>query len=222
MDMLRNIRWFGHASFSVKDENKQAYFLDPFDIKDATGRADIIFISHLHSDHFSPGDIMKIMKEDTAIVSVPGGAETLGLKNKIVLAEPGRTYSVKGLRIHCVPAYNIKPGRLNFHPRSNKWVGYILHTENGKVYHAGDTDYIPEMDALAGEKLAVAMLPMGGTYTMDVGEAIQAANAIKAEITIPMHYRRLLGAKYRDAEKKFIAGVKGRVAVMEDLGEGHH
>ena len=84
------------------------------------------------------------------------------------------------------------------------------------VYHAGDTDFIPEMKQLG--KISVAMLPIGGTYTMDADEAIVAANTIAADITVPMHYRRLLGDNYTDAEEKFKAGVtKSKVVILEEV-----
>ena len=222
-ELRQEIKWFGHASFFITDfaNKSRIYFLDPFDLKAAKEKADIIFITHLHYDHCSPEDVRKILKSDTIIVSVPGCMEKMNLPNKIVHASPNKEFSVNGIKVKTVPAYNIKKERLNYHPKANNWVGYILYVNSKSIYHAGDTDFIPEMKEL-DEKLTVAMLPIGGTYTMDVEEAIEAANAIKAEITIPMHYKRLLGEKYKEAEKKFIAGVKGKVLILDDLGEGHH
>lgn len=222
-ELRREIKWFGHASFAITDliNKNRIYFLDPFDLKSAKEKADIIFITHVHYDHCSPEDIKKILKESTVIVSVPGPVDGMGLKNAIVHAEPNKEYNVSGVRVKTVPAYNVKPERLRFHPKENRWVGYIIFVNGKSIYHAGDTDFIPEMKDLASEKLTVAMLPIGGTYTMDVDEAVEAANAIKAEITVPMHYKRLQGDKFKDAEDRFKAGVKG-VLILDDLGEGHH
>jgi L-ascorbate metabolism protein UlaG (beta-lactamase superfamily) len=97
-------------------------------------------------------------------------------------------------------------------------VGYILSINNQTIYHAGDTDHIPEMKSLAERNLDIAMLPIGGTYTMGVDEAVEAANTIKARVTIPMHYRRLLGDKYKEAEEKFRKEVKGKVEILEESG----
>lgn len=223
-DLQKEIKWFGHASFSITDfvNGSKIYFLDPFDLKNAQEKADIVFITHVHSDHCSPEDLRKILKDSTVIVSVPGCVDKMSLPNKIIHAEPNKGYTINGIIVKTVPAYNVKPERAQFHPKSNNWVGYIIFVNSKSIYHAGDTDFIPEMKELAKEQLTVAMLPMGGTYTMDVNEAIEAANAIQAEVTIPMHYKRLLGAGYKDAEQKFIKGVKGKVLILDDLGEGHH
>lgn len=222
--LREEIKWFGHASFSITDaiNKSKIYFLDPFDLKDVKEKADIIFITHLHHDHCSPEDVKKVLKPDTVIVTVPGEIEKMKLPNQLMHTKPGMDFSVKGIRIKTVPAYNIKPERLKFHPKGNNWVGYILFVNGKSIYHAGDTDFIPEMNELAKEKLTVAMLPIGGTYTMNVEDAIAAANAIKAEITMPMHYKRLLGEKHKEAEKRFIEGVNGKALILDDLGEGHH
>lgn len=223
-DLQKEMRWFGHASFSITDfiNGNRIYFLDPFDLKVVKEKADIIFITHLHYDHCSPDDVEKILKSETVVVSVPGCMDKMNLPNKLIATKPGMDFSVNGIRVKTVPAYNVKPERLNYHPKANSWVGYIIFVNGKSIYHAGDTDFIPEMEGLAQEKLTVAMLPIGGTYTMDVDEAIEAANAIGAQITIPMHYKRLLGDKSKEAEKRFRNGMKGGALILNDLGEGHH
>jgi L-ascorbate metabolism protein UlaG (beta-lactamase superfamily) len=215
---LDEITWFGHASFLIHDKlnDKNIYYLDPYDLKEKPKKeqADIIFVTHAHYDHFSPKDIEKILDDETIVVAV-NGCEGLKLpKERFVITEPSKEFTLKGIKIKTVPAYNINPERLQFHPKANKWVGYILEVNNSKIYHAGDTDFIPEMKNLG--KVNVALLPMGGTYTMDVDESIQATNAIKAEITVPMHYRALL-KDFEDSEKKFKAGVKGRVEILDEV-----
>ena len=214
---LDEITWFGHASFLIHDKlnNKNIYYLDPFDLKEKpTEPADIIFITHAHYDHFSPKDMQKILNDDTLVVAV-NGCESLQLpQERFLMTEPNKEFELKGIKIKTVPAYNIKPERLQFHPKTNKWVGYILEVNNTKIYHAGDTDFIPEMRNFP--KFDVALLPIGGTYVMDVDEAIQAANTIKAEVTVPMHYRALI-KDYEEAEKKFKAGVKGNVAILDEV-----
>jgi L-ascorbate metabolism protein UlaG (beta-lactamase superfamily) len=97
-------------------------------------------------------------------------------------------------------------------------VGYIFKLNGKKIYHAGDTDFIQEMKLLKDDNLDVAMLPIGGTYTMEVDEAARAANVICAKITIPMHYRRLLGEKSDEAEEKFKKIVtNSKVIILEEL-----
>mgnify|MGYP001559742752 CR=1 FL=1 len=216
-DVLDTLSWFGHASFSIENKiGKKFYFVDPFDIKRLPNdKADAIFITHAHYDHWSPSDIRKLIKNDTVVVATKG-CENLNLpSNAFMIVGPDRILTVAGIRVKTVPAYNIKPDRLSYHPKENKWVGYIFEVGEARIYHAGDTDFIPEMKDMTD--IDVAMLPIGGTYTMDVKEAIQAANTIKAEVTIPMHYRRLLGDKAKAVEEEFKSGVKGKVVVMKEL-----
>lgn len=216
-NILDTLSWFGHASFLLENKlGKKFYFVDPFDLKRLPNeKADAIFITHAHYDHWSPNDIRKLIKNDTVVVAT-NGCENLNLpSNVFMIVGPDRILTVAGIRIKTVPAYNVKSDRLSYHPKENKWVGYIFEVGEERIYHAGDTDFIPEMKNLTD--IDVAMLPIGGTYTMDVKEAIQAANAIKADITIPMHYRRLLGEKAKATEEEFKAGVKGKVVVMKEL-----
>lgn len=231
---LQYISWLGHASFKIRDEatGNLIYYIDPFDLPaDAThqalqagfhlssyDKADIIFITHAHMDHCSKDDVNKILKEDTTIVAPSNCFASLDLNAKYQKQEviPGQDYTVKGVMFKTVPAYNVHPERLKAHPRENNWVGYVITVNAQRIYHAGDTDFISEMKSLG--PIDVAMLPMGGKYTMNVDDAIDAANAIGAKITIPMHYKRLLGSGYKDAEEKLKLGVtKSKVVILEEV-----
>ncbi|MBI2143142.1 MBL fold metallo-hydrolase [Candidatus Woesearchaeota archaeon] len=216
-EVLSSIKWFSHASFMLTDKasGNRIYYIDPFEFKgDGKEKADIIFITHAHYDHCDSDAVKKIVKTDTVIV-VPGGCKEKLPAAEFVDVVPGKDYTVKGFKFRTVPSYNVKPDRLQYHPRSNNWVGYILSLNNQTVYHAGDTDFIPEMKQLG--KISVALLPIGGTYTMDVDEAIAAANTIAADVTVPMHYRMLLKEKSAAAEEKFKSGVKGKVVILEEV-----
>lgn len=218
---MENIRWFGHASFSILDSNgNKVYFIDPYELPTSppAGEADLIFITHAHQDHLSLGDIDHILKPETIVVATSDSLSALKISDsqKFNVA-PRQEYEVKGTKFKTVPAYNTSPEKLNFHPKANNWVGYILYINGKKIYHAGDTDFIPEMRDLSLKSLDIAMLPMGGHYTMGVEEMIEAANAIAAKVTIPMHYRRILGDKAKEAEEKLKAGVKGsKVTILEE------
>ena len=218
---MENINWFGHASFSFADENgNRIYYVDPFDLKpQSLEKADLIFITHAHPDHFSQTDIQKIIKEATIIIAPPDILEKIDIsEDRKLLVEPNAEYEVKEFKFQTVPAYNNHPEKLAFHPKENNWVGYIFVLNGKQVYHAGDTDFIPEMKGLTDMHLYIAMLPIGGHYTMDEKEAAAAANTIKAEFTIPMHYRRLLGEKHKDAEENFKKLVTGsEVIILEEL-----
>ena len=214
-NLLSTIKWFGHASFMFTDVNSgnKVYYVDPFEFKgDGKEKADIIFVTHAHYDHCNADSIKKILKP-TTVIAVPSGCrEMLNVTAKFVEVEPNKEYEINGFKFRTVPAYNNRPERLQFHPRSNNWVGYVFYLNNQTVYHAGDTDFIDEMRQLG--KINVALLPIGGTYTMGVEEAIQAANAIKADVTVPMHYRVLLKEKSAAAEEKFKAGVTNSTVVL--------
>jgi L-ascorbate metabolism protein UlaG (beta-lactamase superfamily) len=218
-EALDSIEWFGHASFVFNDEvsGNKVYYVDPFELKDSSkGQADIIFITHAHADHCNLDAVKKVLKPDTVLVSPTDCKDNLALENEFLLVEPNREYEVKGFKFKTVPAYNIKPDRLKYHPKENNWVGYIFNLNNKLVYHAGDTDFIDDMKNLG--KLDVAMLPIGGTYTMDVDEAIEAANAIAAETTVPIHYRRLLKDASSSAEEKFKTSVtNSKVVILEEV-----
>ncbi|MBW2965666.1 MBL fold metallo-hydrolase [Candidatus Woesearchaeota archaeon] len=183
------IKWLGHAGFKIK--KKKVVYIDPYHI-DETEQADLILITHEHYDHCSPDDIKKIIKDDTVII---------GPKDAIMKLEHGNTIIVKSgdrkefddIIIDVIPAYNI--GK-KYHPKKKGWVGYVLNINGKRIYHAGDTDFIPEMEKLTVD---VAILPVGGEYTMNAEEAALAANKIKPMIAIPIHYGTIVGSK-EDAE----------------------
>ena len=218
---MENINWLGHASFFLTDKNgNKIYFIDPFQLGERNlAKADVIFITHAHPDHFSQGDIDKIIKNDTIIVAPADILAKISIEDKRkVEVAPNQKYEVKGFSFQTIPAYNNKPERLNFHPQKNNWVGYIFNLNGKKIYHAGDTDFIEEMKALKDLSLDVAMLPIGGTYTMHVGEAAEAANAIAARITIPMHYKNLNPGKHNEVEEEFKRLVtNSKVVILEEM-----
>ena len=218
---MENIKWFGHASFSFTDANaNKIYYVDPFDLTASElEKADLVFVTHAHQDHFSSADLEKIIKEDTIIIAPPDILAKIDRAGELKqIVQPNKSYEIKGFNFQTVPAYNTHPDKLNFHPKSNNWVGYIFELNGKKVYHAGDTDFIEEMKSLKDLNLDVAMLPIGGTYTMDVNEAAQAANAIAAKITVPMHYKRLNPNTYKEIEEEFKhLVINSEVMILEEV-----
>lgn len=216
---MENITWFGHSSFSFKDRQSgnRIYYIDPFQLPDKDlEEADIIFITHAHPDHLSPQDIAYLLKTDTVVVATKDSLTTLNITQQKVEVSPNNEYEVKGFMFKTVPAYNLNTSRP--HPKENGWVGYIFNINGLKVYHAGDTDYIPEMDSLKAENLDIAFLPIGGTYVMTPEEAVEAANAIAAKKTVPIHYKMLLGDKTEEGEQTFKNGVtNSEVVFLEEL-----
>ncbi len=177
------IFWLGHACFKIKHYSGRIIYLDPYQIKEGEEKADIIVSSHSHGDHFSKPDIKKIWKENTILI----GPESIKKELEKFNGKPlkiGETLTLEDLTIELVPAYTInKPT----HPKSNQWSGTIIISADRKIYHAGDTERIPEMKNLSKRKIDVAILPCGGTYTMDFEEATDAALDIKPKIVVPMH-----------------------------------
>lgn len=218
---MENVTWFGHASFSFVDKvsGQRIYYVDPFSLpKKELEKADIIFITHAHSDHLSPDDINLILKNETIVVATPDSLDTLNITQEKFPVEPNKSYDIKGFKFDTVPAYNVKPEKLKFHPKENNWVGYVFNLNGLKIYHAGDTDYIPEMDSFKNLDLDIAMLPMGGTYVMTPEEAVEAANVIAAKTTIPMHYKGLLKDKTQEGEEILKKGVtNSKVVILEEL-----
>jgi len=197
MNFVEKIHWLGHDSFRI-DGSRTLYF-DPFQIEGGPG-ADLIFISHDHFDHCSPEDVEKIRKENTVIITEKDSARKL--KGDIRVLKPGENREVEGVKIEAVPAYNTDK---DFHPRKNGWLGFIVEMDGVRVYHAGDTDFVPEMN---GIKVDIALLPVSGTYVMTAKQAVAAAKAIRPSAAIPMHYGAIVGdEKDAFAFQKALAGV---------------
>lgn len=212
--MLENIKWLGHASFVIKAE--KVIYIDPWKLKDGEP-ADIILITHDHYDHCCPEDVQKILKPDTVIVTTPDAAAKF--KGNVKTVKPGDKLTVDGVPIEAVHAYN---ARKQFHPKKQMGVGYIVTVvkkrlmgvggafihEGGepppvsfkeavRIYHLGDTDFIPEMQNI---KADIALVPVGGTYTMDAEEAAKAVNSFMPKVAIPMHWGEIVGSE-KDAQR---------------------
>ena len=179
---------------------KNVVYFDPLDIVKESHDADAIFITHDHYDHFSPNDIQKVIKADTVMI-VPKKMFNMASKKagipieRIVTVEPGQYVEMAGGYIfQTIPAYNkIKP----FHPKRAGWCGYVLTIDGKKYYVAGDTDDTSDNRKV---KCDVALIPIGGKFTMDFKEAANFINVIRPEIVIPTHYGEIVG-KPEDGEK---------------------
>jgi L-ascorbate metabolism protein UlaG (beta-lactamase superfamily) len=206
------IFWLGHSSFKIK--NGKTIYIDPFQIK-AQEVADIIFITHEHHDHCSKDDIEKIAIENTTIVTTKmAKAKLNGLKvGKILVVRPGDRLRIDGVNFEVVAAYNINKFRspgIPFHPREDEKVGFIISVDNVTIYHAGDTDFIPEMKNV---KADIVLIPVSGTYVMTAEEAAKAINTINPKIAIPMHYGSFVGNE--DDARRFQKLAKCEVKILE-------
>ena len=197
-----------HSSIRIKTPAGTVY-VDPFQVKDAPRDGAFVFVTHDHFDHFSPEDIAKAAAPG-AVLIVPEtmaekAQETAGLVGRIMTVAQAGSYEAGGLAFETVPAYNVDKA---FHPKEAGWVGYLLHTDQ-MIYIAGDTDITEENRAV---RCDVAMLPIGGTYTMDAAQAAELANAIRPAVAIPTHYGSVAGSE-GDAEV-FASQVNVPVAVV--------
>ena len=188
--MTKNIKVNEQNSIKIKSKYGMIY-VDPFRIREKANDAAFILIPHDHYDHFSPEDIAKVGGKNTILV-VPEkmeekALEVAGLVKQIVTVKPGEHREVERLEFDTVPAYNIgKP----FHKKDAGWVGYIFRIDGKRIYVAGDTDATVEAEAV---KCDVAIVPIGGTYTMDAKQAAQLVNTIRPGAVIPVHYGTVVG-----------------------------
>jgi L-ascorbate metabolism protein UlaG (beta-lactamase superfamily) len=199
-EMAEKVAWLGHDAFRI-EASKTIYF-DPYGIAGGP-EADLVLISHDHFDHCSPEDVAKIQKQGTVIVTEKNSAKKLSGDIRVI--KPGDAVDVEGVKVTGVPSYNTDK---DFHPRNNNWLGFIVELEGVKIYHAGDTDFIPEMK---GFQVDIALIPVSGTYVMNADQAVKAALAINPQLAIPMHYGAIVGDE-KDA-RHFKEKLQGKVEV---------
>lgn len=185
--MLDRFTWFKQSAFLWRGDDLKVY-IDPWGVSDGSPEADVVFITHAHFDHFSPEDIGKIRKDATKIFAPADVAAEMA--GNVAAVAPGDSFEVEGIKVQSVPAYNQREERLDFHPKDNKWVGYILSLGEAVYYHAGDTDHIEELNSVRAD---VSFVPIGGTYTMGHAEAAGLVKAIAPKLAVPMHYAHVVG-----------------------------
>jgi L-ascorbate metabolism protein UlaG (beta-lactamase superfamily) len=180
---------FFSSGIRIKSESNLIY-IDPLAITD-TDKADYIFITHGHPDHFSMRDIRKIAKPETLIICPKNVAKKLSRYDcKIREVKPGDLIDLDvKLEVEVVEAYNLHNAFLwlKAHPKSNLNAGYILNMNKVRIYHTGDTDYVPEMETI--RDISLILVPVGGdNLTMAVEDAASLVNQIKPKFAVPMHY----------------------------------
>lgn len=178
---------------SIKITGEKIIYFDPLKVEESHD-ADLILITHTHWDHFSKEDILKIKKESTKIIGPKDSKEeilTLGFsEDNIYIVEPDEEFSLHGILIKTVPAYNKTK---TFHPKENKWLGYVVKIEDTIYYVMGDTDALEENKNITCDVLCI---PIGGTYTMNATEAAEFTNILNPKKVIPIHYGLVVGTEY--------------------------
>jgi L-ascorbate metabolism protein UlaG (beta-lactamase superfamily) len=188
--MVENIAWLGHDSFRIG--GSKTIYIDPWKLAKGAPAADLVLVTHDHGDHLSARDIAAV---STPATVVAGPAEVAKkVSGRAVTLTIGQTTTLAGVAVTPVPAYNTNkftsPGVL-FHPPGDGKLGYIIELDGRRIYHAGDTDAIAEMDGITVD---VALIPVSGTYVMTAEEAARACTMLRAALVIPMHYGTLVGS----------------------------
>lgn len=186
--MLERFTWFRQSAYRWDGDGLTLY-IDPRGITDPVP-ADLVLFTHAHFDHFDLDDVAKIRKEGTRFVAPHDVAAELS--GDVTPVVPGESIEVAGVRIQTVPAYNVVEARLQAHPRSNNWVGYLLELDGRTYYHAGDTDHVPELEEIRSD---VTFLPISGDpFVMSAQEAGGLAKVIGPSVAVPMHYGFIVGS----------------------------
>ena len=202
-----------HSSIRISDGNL-VFYIDPFKLEGRYSDADYIFVTHDHYDHLDPKSISNIRKDGTKYICPTSISKKLISDCRIKdesLVTAVNVYDKKelcdGISFEVMPAYNIDK---KFHQKEFSWVGYILSIKGVRYYIAGDTDNIKEIQDI---KCDVALVPIGGTYTMTYDEAASLINKIKPKIAIPTHYGSVVGEEILG--KKFIEMINNDIIAKE-------
>jgi L-ascorbate metabolism protein UlaG (beta-lactamase superfamily) len=180
--VLERFTWFRQAAMRYAGDGLTIY-IDPWGTSPEDPKADLILITHAHFDHLQPHEIQRLSQDGTKIVAPKDVAAELS--GDVTAVAPGESHEIAGVRFETVPAYNTAEERLDMHPKANDWVGYVLELDGRRYYHAGDTDALTELESL---ETHVAMIPIGGTYTMDYKEAAGFVKAMQPQVAVPMHF----------------------------------
>lgn len=210
--LLDQVEWLGHAGFRIR-AGRRVVYIDPYRSPEGPP-ADLILLTHGHYDHFSPQDVERLSTDRTLVVAPPAVAERV--RGRVVSLAPGEGID-DPLDVRAVAAYNTSKRDADgnpFHPREAGGVGYVMNVRGERLYHSGDTDVIPEMDAVAG--VDVALLAVSGVYVMTAAEAAEAARRIRPRVAVPMHWGEHIGTR-EDAET-FAASAPVEVKILERSG----
>ncbi len=182
-----------HSSIRLETSRGTVIYVDPYGFETEPHDADLILITHTHFDHFSPEDIAKVRMPHTVFV-FPGCHMMKFImagftdEDAAFLEPYEKAMPLPGIEIETVPAYNVSKG---YHPEDEGWMGYVVDVDGKRVYIAGDTDDLPENRKITCD---IALVPVGGTYTMDAREAAAFVNALKPAVAIPEHYGTVAGS----------------------------
>lgn len=177
-NLLKNIKWLGHAGFLINE--KAGIYIDPYNLG-FPDVGDMVLVTHDHARHCVPEEIKWLRKGSTVIVVPEQCADKF--QGDIRTVKAGDVITVKGVKIEVLPAYTTANPR---HSKESGGLGYIITMSDGiRVYHTGDTSLIPEMKEGIAD---IVLIPIGGETSMDAAQAAAAVNKMKPKIAVPMHW----------------------------------
>jgi len=220
--MATEIIWYGHSGFSIK--NSINILVDPFfngnplskeNVNDI--KADIILLTHGHFDH--AGDAATIAKKNNVPVVCSFELSEIIKKENVETIDinPGGTIEYKNIKVTAVPAIHSSSYNGEY---AGAAMGFIINNNNVKIYHAGDTTFFKDMKLI--RKIYhpdIAMLPIGGHYTMDVNGAIEALKFLKVKNAIPMHYNTFPAIKADASDFKNKAEKEGFKVIIPEIAK---
>lgn len=178
-----------HASIRIEYDGKEIEIDPVTKLRDKTvdyasmPKADYIFVTHEHSDHFDRGAIDQLTAEGTLLVTNKRCGEMLGYGS--IMSNGDKQKISDDITVEAVPAYNTTEANKKFHPKGRD-NGYILTIDGLRIYIAGDTEDIPEMEAI--KDIDIAFLPCNQPYTMTPTQLVNAAKVVKPKVLFPYHY----------------------------------
>ncbi|ABP51198.1 MAG: MBL fold metallo-hydrolase [Pyrobaculum arsenaticum] len=211
------ISWLGHDSFRIARGGVVVY-VDPYQLQVGEPKADVVLVTHEHFDHCDPPSIQRVLKPSTVVVA-PGVARQCVSKaaRNIVEISPGETREVGPLRVVAYPAYNLNkfrdPARgVVFHPRADGRVAYLIEWGRVRIFHAGDSDFVPEFREVRAD---VVLVPVSGVYVMTPQEAAEFVNAVVPKVAIPMHYGSIVASRREAEEFRRLVRPEVQVVILE-------
>ena len=202
--LIDALEWLGPFGLPVARTGATIY-IDPYRVLDGVPKADLILITHGHYDHFSPQDVERLSRRAHLARGARrrwrSGRRAGDLDRAGRGGRAGARARRRGAGGGGVQHLQARRRGQGLPPARGRLAsGYDLNVRGERLYHAGDTDVIPEMDAVAG--VDVALLPVSGTYVMTAGEAAEAARRIQPRVAVPMHWGEQAGMAVRGGRSR--------------------
>lgn len=211
------LTWLGHDSFRITD-GKIVMYIDPYSIQVGEPKADIIAVTHEHFDHCDPPSIQRLLKPSTLVVA-PRVALPCVKKVSQNVAEisPGKTLTFEQIKLTAYPAYNLNKYRdlargIVFHPKEDGRVAYLIEWGGTRIFHCGDSDFVPEFRNVSAD---ILLVPVSGVYVMTPQEAAEFVNAVRPKVAIPMHYGSIVASRKEAEEFKKLVKPGVEVVILE-------